>query len=120
MAYKFMKNDGSHIGTQLEIVYIRLLDNGYYGLCSEEEAQGVVVNGNPYHLEGRKELPNLETVSFTKITDNAYVKDLEYRVGALSREKDKLEHQKQNLLDIVSGEANLDDYINEEENAYEN
>lgn len=42
--------------------YVRLQDNGCFGLCGEPEAQGIVYNGTVYHLLGRPELEGKETV----------------------------------------------------------
>ena len=45
-----------------QVNYIRLHADGFYLLCPEAEAQGVAVSGTPYHLMGRDEMPECETV----------------------------------------------------------
>lgn len=58
--------DGVLIGYVQEPVYIRMQSNGFYGLATEETADGVSINGQPYHLFGRKHLDGLETVQLYK------------------------------------------------------
>lgn len=62
-----LKKDGRLYGYEEKIRYVKLQSNGAYALCSEEEAQGIVIN-NDYvaHLDGRPELPVDETVSISK------------------------------------------------------
>lgn len=93
MLYKFLKLDGTYVGTVIEPTYIKLLGNGYYGICSEKEAEGVAIYNIPYHLEGREGLSDLETVSFRMITEAEY----EAQITA--------EHQE--LLDIITGESEI-------------
>ena len=52
-------------------------DNGSYGLCSEQEAQGVVIEGTVYHVEGRDELDGTESILVTEISEIAYQKEQE-------------------------------------------
>lgn len=52
MIYEIKKNDET-IAIVDNIKYIKMQDNGSYGLCSEEEAQGISVNGIAYQLYGR-------------------------------------------------------------------
>ena len=42
--------------------YIRRSESGSYAPCSAKEAQGVALNGTPYHLFGRTAMDGLETV----------------------------------------------------------
>lgn len=58
-------------------VWVRKQDNGSYGLCSEREAQGVVIEGTVYHVEGRDELDGTESVIVTEISEIAYQKEQE-------------------------------------------
>lgn len=97
--YKFTKLDGTYVGTMIEPIYIKLLGNGYYGICSEKEAEGVAVDNKPYHLEGREGLSDLETVSFKVITEQEY--------------KEQIRKEQQELLDIVSGEVTIDENTDE-------
>ena len=98
MAFQYSTVEGVFIGTQVTAVYIRLLDNGYYGLCDEKEAQGVVINGEPFHLEGREELAGLETVTVTEINGNYYMKKLEDENKILQADREK----QQEILDIIT------------------
>lgn len=65
--YQFTSN-GEVIGYAVEPNYIKKLDNGCYGLCNEEEATGVSVNGTPYRLDG-KELDGLPIAEISEIPD---------------------------------------------------
>ena len=65
--YQFTAN-GEVIGYSAEPNYIKKLDNGCYGLCNEEEATGVSVNGTPYRLDGR-ELDGLPIAKVAEIPD---------------------------------------------------
>ena len=65
--YQFTAN-GEVIGYAVEPNYIKKLDNGCYGLCNEEEATGVSVNGAQYRLDG-KELDGLPIAEISEITD---------------------------------------------------
>lgn len=56
-------------------VWVRKQDNGSYGLCAEEDAQGVVLDGTVYHLDGRAELEGTETVVLSEISESAYRKE---------------------------------------------
>ena len=60
---------------------------------TEFKAQGVAINGTPYHLEGRGELPNLETVSYKQITEEEY--------------EEQILVQQQKILDIITGESGV-------------
>lgn len=60
--------DGKVIGCAITPSYIKLLANGYYGLCKAEEAEGVVVDGAPFGLAG-KGINNLPIVEVDEIND---------------------------------------------------
>lgn len=109
MAFQYSTVEGVFVGTQVTAVYIRLLDNGYYGLCNEREAQGVVINGKPFHLEGREPLEGLETVTFTEVNGNYYMKKLEDENKFLQERKE----EQQELLDIITGEVAGDEDTDE-------
>lgn len=99
MLYKYTKTDGTYVGTEFEPTYIRLLGNGYYGICSEAEAQGVAIRNKPFNLEGREPMEGLETVRFEMIWQEEYE-----RIIA---------EEQQKLLDIVSGEVVADENSDE-------
>lgn len=54
--------DGASVAMTERPTYIKLLDNGCYGLCKEPEATGIAHNGTVFHLLGRPELPGAENV----------------------------------------------------------
>ena len=60
--YKIINSEGRELGITEQPYYIRLSENGSYAPCSEKEAQGVALNGTPYHLFGRTVMDGLETV----------------------------------------------------------
>lgn len=57
-----IRKDGALLALTEQVNYIRLHADGFYLLCPEAEAQGVAVSGTPYHLMGRAEMPECETV----------------------------------------------------------
>lgn len=66
--YRIIK-DGATVGIAGALNYIKLLDNGCYGLCSEAEAQGVAFGGVPYQLEGKVEMGGLDVVTVAEESD---------------------------------------------------
>lgn len=57
-----IRKDGALLALTEQVNYIRLHADGFYLLCPEAEAQGVAVSGTHYHLMGRDEMPECETV----------------------------------------------------------
>ena len=90
--YQFLK-DGETVGIKASPNWIYLQKNGFYGLCNFEKAEGVAIDGTPYHLDGRKEIPNLETVSFKEITEEEY--------------GEQIAAEQIELLDIITGEVSV-------------
>ena len=66
--YKIIK-DGATVGLTGAPNYIKKLDNGCYGLCSEQEAQGVAFIGVPYQLADRAEMGGLEAVTVAEVNE---------------------------------------------------
>ena len=66
--YRIIK-DGATVGITGALNYIKLLDNGCYGLCSEAEAQGVAFGGVPYQLESKIEMGGLDVVTVVEEND---------------------------------------------------
>lgn len=56
--------------------YIRKQENGSYGFCTKEEAQGVAVDSTPYHLDGMDTLEGAETASMEAVAADRIVSDL--------------------------------------------
>jgi hypothetical protein len=69
--FKIIKED-KVLGTVATLAWVKLQDNGCFGLCTEEDAHGVVVNGAVYHIAGKPELPGHDTVVVAPIDEIAY------------------------------------------------
>ena len=69
--FKIIKED-KVLGTVATLTWVKLQDNGCFGLCTEEDAHGVVVNGVVYHIAGKPELPGHDTVVVAPIDEIAY------------------------------------------------
>ena len=54
-----LKKDGHEIALANEMRYIRMQDNGAYGLCGKQEADGVAADNTVYHF-GK----DIDTVDF--------------------------------------------------------
>ncbi len=105
--FKIIKNDQT-----LAIIatpkWIKLQDNGCFTLCSEEEAAGVVVDGEVYHLFGRPELPGKQDVSVIGVDAGNLIdtllaenKLLKVQVDTLSQTHDFHEELIVELAEIV-------------------
>ena len=100
MLYRVIKTADETVVATVGVPYwIRKLPNGYLGLCSETEAEGIAVFCEPYHLEGRKGLEEFETVKLVQITEQEY--------------EEEIISKQQELLDIVSGEVTIDENTDE-------
>lgn len=53
--YSIVK-DNLEIGIVDKPTYIRMQENGAYGLCEEADAEGIAYNNTPYHVWGMPEL----------------------------------------------------------------
>ena len=69
--FKIIKED-KVLGTVATPAWVKLQDNGCFGLCTEEDAHGVVVNGVVYHIAGKPELPGHDTAVVAPIDEIAY------------------------------------------------
>lgn len=56
--------------------WVRMQDNGSFGLSTQEQAHGVVVNGMVYHVEGCPGIEGTEDVSVIEIDDGVYANSL--------------------------------------------
>ena len=72
--YKIIKN-GVLVGITGAPTYIKMMDNGCYGLCSKEEAQGVAFDGVPYHMDGRAKMDGADTTSVVEDSDATVSRD---------------------------------------------
>lgn len=92
MLYQFYK-DEEIVGTEGAPNWIYLQSNGYYGLCDFNKCEGVAIDGKPYHLFGRKEIPELESVTYKLITEEEYA--------------EQIAETNAELLDIITGESEV-------------
>ena len=58
--------DGAVVGMTATPNYIKQVENGCFNLCPEPEASGIVFDGIVYHLLGRNDLADAETVMLEK------------------------------------------------------
>lgn len=72
--FKIVK-DGVLVGIASAPTYIKMQDNGCYGLCSREQAQGIAFDGKPYQLDGRAEMGGVDTVTMEEAYDAAISHD---------------------------------------------
>lgn len=72
--YRMFKGEDI-LATVTNPVWVRKQDNGCYGLCEAHNAQGVVLEGTVYHLDGKDELEGTETVVLGEISEAAYQKE---------------------------------------------
>ena len=68
---KFLK-DGSLLALVEQPNWVYLMENGSYGLCAYEVAQGVSINGTVYNLAGKTISENGE-VDFREIANGEYM-----------------------------------------------
>lgn len=85
--FRLMSN-GVMVALGSEPRYIRKQANGVYGICSREEAQGVAVDGVPYHLDGMDALEGAETASMEDVTSASIVNDLQAAAVVYSEQAD--------------------------------
>ena len=74
--YEIIK-DGAVLSLTESPNYIRLHPDGFYILCEQSEAQGVALDGTPYHLFGRKPMDGLETVVLVEIDSGRILQEQE-------------------------------------------
>ena len=73
--YRLMHN-GEMVALGSALRYIRMQDNGSYGFCDKEDAQGVAMDSKPFHVEGMDELYGAETVTIEDVDAGTIVLDL--------------------------------------------
>ena len=74
--YEIIK-DGAVLALTESPNYIRLHPDGFYILCEQKEAQGVALNGTPYHLFGRASMEGTETVVLAEIDSGHILQEQE-------------------------------------------
>lgn len=65
---KIIKN-GVALITVNKPSYVKLLNNGCFALCEELEAQGLVIDGEVFHIEGKPALEGKETVNLVEVSE---------------------------------------------------
>jgi hypothetical protein len=69
--YKILK-DTVVLATVNNPSWVKKQDNGCFSLCEENAARGVVVDGTVYHVTGKPELSDCESVVLSEISETAY------------------------------------------------
>ena len=73
--FKIIK-ENKVLGIVSNPTWVRMQDNGCYGLTIEDNAQGIALNGTVYHVNGKPDLNGAETVSIEEVDDGIYVNSL--------------------------------------------
>ena len=121
---KFLKN-GSLLALVEQPNWVCLQENGAYGLCDYESAQGVAINGIVYNLAGNSISENGE-VDFKEIPSGEYMMQqdmvaaqnaanvdyLSMMTGFDLPEEEQVETQAESLSDI-EGESTHDDTVDD-------
>ena len=69
--FKIIK-ENKVLGIVSNPTWVRMQDNGCYGLTIEDNAQGIALNGTVYHVNGKPDLNGAETVSIEEVDDGIY------------------------------------------------
>lgn len=69
------KKDGQEVAAQEWPVWVRLLENGCYGLCEAADAQGVVLGGKVYSLSNRTPMEGTEEVAAEIVESVPYLRE---------------------------------------------
>ena len=69
------KKDGQEVAAQEWPVWVRLLENGCYGLCDAADAQGVVLGGTVYSLSNRTPMEGTEEVAAEIVESVPYLRE---------------------------------------------
>ena len=86
-----IRKDGALLALTEQVNYIRLHVDGFYLLCPEAEAQGVAVSGTPYHLMGRDEMPECETVVVQETDAGRVLLEEQTKAAAETRLTDQMQ-----------------------------
>ena len=88
--YKIFKNDSllTMVGTPTWVVKQK---NGVFALCAEADAHGVVIDNTVYHIQGKPEIDNAESVVMELCDDGLYANN----INALLFNPDDLKYAEQ-------------------------
>lgn len=103
--YSLVK-DGQEIGIVDNPTYIRMQENGTYGLCDRADAQGVVYDNMPYHVWGMPELEdeNVASVMLVERDSGKSVFDLIQQNADLKSQNEMLTECLLEMSEIVYAE----------------
>lgn len=103
--YSLVK-DGQEIGIVDKPTYIRMQENGAYGLCDRADAQGVVYDNTPYHVWGMPELAgeNVASVMLVERDSGKSVFDLIQQNADLKSQNEMLTECLLEMSEIVYAE----------------
>lgn len=62
-----VEKDGEIIARKDALLWVRLTEPGLYLVCDEDDGEGVIVDGEIYHVRGCPILPGKETVKLDYI-----------------------------------------------------
>ena len=73
--YKIFKDNAllTMVGTPAWVVK---QENGAFALCQEADAQGIVVEGTVYHIQGKPEIENAESIVMEPCDDGLYASNV--------------------------------------------
>lgn len=75
--YKIVNAENNNvIGYTDNVRYIKKINNGCFSGCSEKEATGISVNGNPYQLLGKNLENTIGTAYLVSIDGGSLIKSL--------------------------------------------
>lgn len=69
--YRIIK-EGNTLATVSALSWIKKQENGYFVLCEENVAHGIVLDGIIYHVAGKTEIDSAETVVITEVSEAVY------------------------------------------------
>lgn len=62
-----VERDGEIIARRESLLWVRLAESGVYLVCGEEDGEGVIIDGEIYHVRGCPILPGKPTVKLDYI-----------------------------------------------------
>ncbi len=72
--YRFIK-DSTVLSTLNNPKWITVYDNGCFGLCEQSDANGVLIDGTVYHIDGKNNILGTESVTMVEITEHQHLQE---------------------------------------------